>query len=301
MSLLDDKLETFVAVCETKNFTKAGEILGLTQPAVSHHIKKLEEELNAPLFLRKKGELVLSEEGEIALLYAKRIRAICEKMQDKIKNAKKNIYKIRIGITHTQESGLMIEALSRIALKDDNITITFITDTIKNLYAMLENFEIDMAIIEEKPTNPDFRFTIIDTDMLVCIVSPQNPVSQKASISLQELKKQHLILRLPSSSTREKFNSALESIGESVDNFDVIIEVDSIATIRNLVKKDVGVSILSKGTCYKEIRKGSLVALPVENLSMTRETTIVYHKTFTHTEMIERIAKVYGEVISAQP
>ena len=93
MSLLDDKLETFVAVCETKNFTKAGEILGLTQPAVSHHIKKLEEELNAPLFLRKKGELVLSEEGEIALLYAKRIRAICEKMQDKIKNAKTNIYK----------------------------------------------------------------------------------------------------------------------------------------------------------------------------------------------------------------
>lgn len=301
MSLLDDKLETFVAVCETKNFTKAGELLGLTQPAVSHQIKKLEEELNAPVFLRKKGEIILSEEGEIALLYVKRMRALCEKMREKIKNAKTNIYKTRIGITHTQESGFMIEALSKIALGDDNITITFITDTIKNLYAMLENFEIDMAIIEEKPTNPDFRFTIIDTDMLVCIVSPQNPVSQKASISLQELKKQHLILRLPSSSTREKFNSALESIGESVDNFDVIIEVDSIATIRNLVKKDVGVSILSKGTCYKEIRKGSLVALPVENLSMTRETTIVYHKTFTHTEMIERIAKVYSEVISAQP
>lgn len=86
-----------------------------------------------------------------------------KKCRNKIKNAKTNIYKIRIGITHTQESGLMIEALSRIALKDDNITITFITDTIKNLYAMLENFEIDMAIIEEKPTNPDFRFTIIDT------------------------------------------------------------------------------------------------------------------------------------------
>ncbi len=301
MSLLDDKLETFVTVCETKNFTKAGELLGLTQPAVSHHIKKLEEELNAPVFLRKKGEIILSEEGEIALLYVKRMRALCEKMREKIKNAKTNIYKIRIGITHTQESGFMIEALSKIALGDDNITITFITDTIKNLYAMLENFEIDMAIIEEKPSNPDFRFTIIDTDMLVCIASTHNPVAQKASISLQELKKQHLILRLPSSSTREKFNSALESIGESVDNFDVIIEVDSIATIRNLVKKDVGVSILSKGTCYKEIRKGQLVALPIENLSMTRETTIVYHKTFMHTEMIERIAKVYGEVISSQP
>lgn len=88
MSLLDDKLETFVAVCETKNFTKAGELLGLTQPAVSHQIKKLEEELNAPVFLRKKGEIILSEEGEIALLYVKRMRALCEKMREKIKKRK---------------------------------------------------------------------------------------------------------------------------------------------------------------------------------------------------------------------
>lgn len=54
MSLLDDKLETFITVCETKNFTKAGEILSLTQPAVSHHIKKLEEELGTPVFFEKK-------------------------------------------------------------------------------------------------------------------------------------------------------------------------------------------------------------------------------------------------------
>lgn len=93
--------------------------------------QKLEEELNAPVFLRKRGEIILSEEGEIALLYVKRMRALCEKMREKIKNAKTNIYKIRIGITHTQESGFMIEALSKIALGDDNITITFITDTIK--------------------------------------------------------------------------------------------------------------------------------------------------------------------------
>lgn len=63
MSLLDDKLETFIAVCEVKNFTKAGEMLGLTQPAVSQHIKKLEEELDTQIFLRKKGEITLSQEG----------------------------------------------------------------------------------------------------------------------------------------------------------------------------------------------------------------------------------------------
>ncbi len=296
MSLLDDKLETFIAVCEVKNFTKAGEMLGLTQPAVSQHIKKLEEELDTQIFLRKKGEITLSQEGEIALLYAKRMRALQDKMRDKIKSAKANIRKIRIGITHTQESGYMIEALSKMALAYENLNITFITDTIKNLYAMLENFELDVLIIEEKPSNPDFNFMVLDTDMLTCMVSSQNPLAQKQAITLNELKNQHLILRLPTSATRVKFASSLEAIGESIDNFDVVIEVDSIATIKNLVKKDIGVSILSKGACVKELQKKSLVALPIENLSMTRETTIVYHKTFNHVEIIERIAAAYHDI-----
>lgn len=296
MSLLDDKLETFITVCEVKNFTKAGEMLGLTQPAVSQHIKKLEEELDTQIFLRKKGEITLSQEGEIALLYAKRMRALQDKMRDKIKSAKANIRKIRIGITHTQESGYMIEALSKMALAYENLNITFITDTIRNLYAMLENFELDVLIIEEKPSNPEFNFMVLDTDMLTCMVSSQNPLAGKQAITLNELKKQHLILRLPTSATRVKFASSLESIGESINNFDVVIEVDSIATIKNLVKKDIGVSVLSKGACAKDLRKKSLVALPIENLSMIRETTIVYHKTFNHVEIIEKIAAAYHEV-----
>lgn len=140
MSLLDDKLETFIAVCEVKNFTKAGEMLGLTQPAVSQHIKKLEEELDTQIFLRKKGEITLSQEGEIALLYAKRMHALQDKMRDKIKSAKANIRKIRIGITHTQESGYMIEALSKMALAYENLNITFITDTIKKSLCYARKF-----------------------------------------------------------------------------------------------------------------------------------------------------------------
>ena len=299
MALIDDKLETFVAVCDTKSFTKAAEILSLTQPAVSQHIKRLEEELNTTLFLRKKGELLLSDEGEIVLTYAKRMIALCDKMRDKVKNAKSRVNRIRIGITHTQESGLLMDVLSKIALGVDSLQITFITDNIKNLYDMLENFEIDMAVIEGKPTNPSFNFVVINTDSLMCIVSSQNALAKKSTVTLAELKKEHLILRLPASSTRERFASALDGIGESIDNFDVTIEVDSIATIRNLVKKDFGVSVLARSSCAHELSKGTLVALPIENLSMIRETTIVYHKTFTHTEIVDRIARNYNETVTS--
>lgn len=298
MSLINDKLETFVAVCETKSFTRAAEMLNLTQPAVSQHVKRLEEDLNATLFLRKKGELVLSREGEIVLLYAKRMAALSDKMRTKVKNAQSNLNRLRIGITHTQESGFLMEVLSKIAIGDDNLQITFITDNIRNLYDMLENFEIDIAVIEGKPTNPSFNFVVVNTDSLMCMVSANSPVAKRSSITLAELKKQHLILRLPESSTRIKFETALDSIGENIDNFDVTIEVDSIATIRDLVKKDFGVSVLARYSCLNELRKGTLVALPIENLSMVRETTIVYHKTFSHTEIVDRIAKNYNEMIA---
>ena len=293
MALFGEKLQTFITLSETKSFTKTGELTGLTQPAVTSQIKRLEEELNCTLFLRKKGEMTLSDEGEVALLYAKRLRAVAEKMRDRIRTAKSEIKKFRIGITHTQENGFMIDAMSRLIKENDKLNITLIADDIKNLYTMLENFELDMAVLEGKPANKSFNFTVIDTDMLTLVASKDSVLAKKSTVSLSELKKQNLILRLPNSATREKFASSLEAIGESLDEFNVVIEVDSVSTIKNLVRKNAGVTVMSKSACLKEVNKGSLVSLPIENLSMIRETAIVYDKSFSHPEIVDEIAKSY--------
>ena len=69
--------------------------------------------------------------------------------------------------------------------------------------------------------------------------------------------------------------------------------------IKNLIKKNIGVSVLANSVCLKEVAKHSLVALPVENVSMIRETTVVYHNTFTHPEVIARIAEAYRTISQA--
>ena len=74
--MLGSKIETLLAVAEYQNFTKAAASLSLTQPAVSHHISQLEEELGVTLFVRGKGSLMLTPEGEIVLKYARRIKAL---------------------------------------------------------------------------------------------------------------------------------------------------------------------------------------------------------------------------------
>ena len=71
--------------------------------------------------------------------------------------------------------------------------------------------------------------------------------------------------------------------------------MDNIETIKNLVRKDLGVSILAKSACMDELRKGKIAALPVENLSMARETNLVYSRDFTQMEILQEITRAYQE------
>lgn len=295
--MLGSKIETLLAVAEFQNFTKAAASLSLTQPAVSHHINQLEEELGVTLFIRGKGSLMLTPEGEIVLKYARRIKALYGKMETEIDNSRKQLTKVRIGITHTSESNLITEVLARCSNADNNFSITIITDTINNLYDMLENYELDLAIVDGAYGDPRFSSMLLDTDYLTCVMSVDNPLARKGAVTLAELRRQKMILRTPASATRTLFESALESNGESIQSFDVTLEVDNIATIKDLIRKDLGVSILPRSACLDELRKGKIAALPVENLSMVRETRIVYNKDFTHTDMLNEIIKTYGSTV----
>lgn len=293
--MIDNKTQTLIAVAEQKNFTRAAEVLSLTQPAVSHQISQLEQSLGATLFNRKKGELTLTQEGEIAVKYARMLMSMDQKMRLEIEDSQRNIKKLRIGLTHTSESTFATEVLARYGNEYPNVSITVFTDTIKNLYDMLDNFEIDLAITDGKVTNPALNSVMLDTDYLVCIMSNKNPLAKRSMITLNELRRERLILRLPTSSTRMLFEATLESHSESMDDFNVILEVDNVATIKDLVQKDFGVSILAKSVCIKEMRKKKLTIVPIENLSMPRETNIVYHRSFTHTEVLQDITQLYHE------
>lgn len=298
--MIDIKLETFLKVTEEKNFTKAAEKLSLTQPAVSHHINMLEKELGIKLFSRGKGEIKLTSGGEILLRYAKRMQAMYEKMITELNDSEKHKTSLRIGITHTAENNIMAEVLAKYSNLNSGISITIITETIKNLYDMLGNYELDMAVTEGKSTNPEFSSLMLDTDYLVCVVSNNNPLALQSMVTLSELKKERMIMRLPSSATRLLFEATLESLDDSIDNFNVILEVDNIATIKDLIRKDLGVSILANSACMNELKKGKLTALPIENLSMVRETNIVYNKDFSHIDILKDITKIYHDINSRE-
>ena len=296
--MLGTKMYTFLKVAEYLNFTKAAEALYMTQPAVSQQIKLLEEEVGSKVFIRNRNGLILTQQGEIVLKYARRQKALYDKMFLELENSEKNIGPLRIGITHTSESNITASALAKYSIENDGVKIMLTTDTINNLYDKLENYELDLAIIDSSVTNPKFHSMPLDTDYLMCVMSPDNSLSQKSALTIDELKKEKMILRSSESATRKLFEETLSSNGEDISVFDVIMEVDNIATIKDLVRMNLGVSILPRSACLDEIRKGKIKALYIENFSMVRETRIVYNKDFNHKEVLDDIIRIYGKTSS---
>ena len=162
---------------------------------------------------------------------------------------------------------------------------------------MLKSYELDMAILEGRMSDPDIRYLMLDTDYLVLAVSPNHPFARRSMVTLNELKKERLILRLPSSGTTNLFVAHLESNNMSINDFNVILEVDNAATIKDLVRRDFGVSILPRSVCLDELKKKKIEAVPVENLSMMREVNIAYRSDFTGLESMKRIIQSYNETV----
>lgn len=295
--MIDPKLETLLKVTETLNFTKAAEQLSLTQPAVSHHIIKLEEELGYKIFIRKSGKLKLTSEGEIVIMYAKRIKSLYDKMQQSLSDENSKFTKLTVGITHTAESNYIAEVLAKYSSQNKGVTITIISEASKILYNMLLNYEIDLAIVEDTMKSPNINSLLLDTDYLVLVVSNNNHLTQKKIVTLNDLKKENMILRLPDSGTSNLFIAHLESLNMSIDEFNVILEVDNIATIKDLIRRNFGVSILARSACLNEIRKGKITVLPIENLSMPRQINILYHKDFKHTDTLKSIVQIYNDTV----
>lgn len=294
--MLDTKLETLLVLHQEQNFTRASIRLGITQPAVSTHIKQLEEEYGCKLLIRSKNDIKPTEKGEIVINYAKRLKSLHQKMVDELKDSEKTHTKIRIGITHSAENGTLTKILSSYAMENHTTSLTIITDTIKNLYNMLETYELDLIIVEEKKDKPNLNYLPLGSDEIVAVVSKDNPLSAKNYVDLDDLKNEKMIMRLPTSATRQLFDSTLISVNESVNNFNIILEVDNISTIKELVLQNIGVTILPKALCANEISNGKLKALPIAGLSMIRETDIVYLNDFTQKKVLTELVSLYKKL-----
>lgn len=291
--MIDTKIKTFLTLVSVGNYTKTAKLLSLTQPAVTHHIKSLEALYNIDIFYKGRRQLTLTPEGEILFKYARRIASLEASARQDIADNQKNMQRFDVGITTTLAEYLVSQIFVDYCNKNPGTHINIVTDTISNIYSMLSSFELDWAIVEGKIPKENYTSILLDTDYLCLVVSPQHHLASHKSVTVQELKKERFILRSPNAGTRTLFENHLKSLSEDIANFNIVIETNNIKTIKELVTSNLGITIIAYSAVREKVNQGQLVMVPIENLTMTREINMVYHKDFQHADILEDIRKIY--------
>ncbi|MCS7171229.1 MAG: LysR family transcriptional regulator [Aquificaceae bacterium] len=270
------KLKTFVAVADLGSFSKASEILYITQPAVTQQIKALERIVGARLFQRQGGRIVLTDEGKRIYQIAKSLLSNYENLMEEMAKIKKDFKDtLFLGISTTLSEYKIPELLVEFHQQLPNIAIRVLVDNSQHIEEALSSGVLNIGVIEREPSD---RFSSIKwfMDEVIFFTYPSHPFSKKGEIEPEELYDVDLIFREVSSGTRKVVKEELERLGIIFERLNVRIEINCGRSILSMVKKGYGCGFLSKGIVEKAIEEGSIVPVKIRGFNAVRWYYIIY-------------------------
>ncbi|MCM1989430.1 LysR family transcriptional regulator [Oceanirhabdus seepicola] len=273
--MIDNKLLTFITVAKVKNLTKSSELLNITQPAVSQHIKALENYYNKKLLYKNGKTMELTAEGEILLQYAEELNKISKKAFNEITNSS---YKKRfkIGATLTLGGYVLPQLIGFYKPSHENIEIFLEVNNTINILNSLIRGELDLAIVEGPFNKNRFKYTKLKDDELILVFSPEHYFFDKSTVTIDEVLNGNLILREEGSGTRKVLENSLFEKGYSIASEDIYMEIGDINATISLVKSNVGYTIISKEAVKEDLNNHTLYTLPIKDMKILREFNFVY-------------------------
>lgn len=293
----DQRYDTLTVVYKLGSFTAAGAELALTPSAVAQQIHSIEQELDAVLFNKNGNRLIPTRECELIAGYVSQIHMICHRMDDDLSANGKKPHRLVIGATPSVEGSALSRVISGYEGDANALQITVKSACAAELHSMLASGAIDLAVVEgDFPTN-DFNFILLDTDYLVVAVPKGGKYADAREITLKELEGERLILRPRNSGTRSLFEAHIGKLGLSLSNFHVMMEIESVETIKKLVSENYGVSILSNKACTQDVAQGRFKTLSIEGVSMVRNIRIFYRRDFKYDDILLKIQDLYSGIM----
>ena len=243
-----------------------------------------------------KNKLKLTPQGKILVQYARRAAAVYSNACQAIEDSKTETSHLNVGITPTAGETIIPQVLATLCNENPDIHINISVNTIQKIYSRLKAYELDFAVVEGGVPDAALVSTTLDTDYLCLAVSPMHRLARAKTVSVEEIRHEKLILRSRSAGTRQLFEKHLGARDMSLEEFNVMMELDNVSMIKELVTMDLGITIIAKSACREELASGRLAIIPIENSSMVRQIDMVYQKDFLHPELIQNIRGIYEQL-----
>lgn len=268
-----NQLETFVTISKTMSFRKAGEILNLTQPAVSAQIKSLEDEFNTVLIDRNQP-VTLTDNGKCFLEHAEKILATVYELKQKLADMSETPQgHIHIGTTTSIAMQILPRILSYFQEEYPNIKTTIHSMSSTYIMSAVENGTVDIGIGYLFEKNPNLEMSTLYYDTFELIVSHEHPLSKFNHLSIENLRNVPFIMLTPETAGRQFVEQVFRSYN-IVPN--VVMELSSSEEVKRMVEMNMGASIISKLSAIKELREGSLAVVRVDELDTTHPVGLMF-------------------------
>ena len=273
------QLRILKAVITEKSFTSAARVLFLSQSHISKQIRALEQTLGVNLLRRDSRIVSLTENGQIFLQYSERILTLCEESYRAlidVKNGERG--NLSIGASQTIGTYLMPRLLALFAQNYPQIDLKVQVNSTRLIAKLIINRQIDLAIVGgevPKELKQNLRIDRFVEDELNLIISNLNPFAKHQNIRKEDL--YHLnFITLHSNSTIRKFvDNVLKQNNIKTNQFNVIMQLNSIEAIKTAVSLGLGVAFVSSSAIEKEIKLRTLKILKIENITIARTLLII--------------------------
>ncbi len=274
--MADRRLQVFYTVAKQLSFTKAADILYMTQPAVTFQVKQLEEHFNTRLFERSHGKISLTPTGELVLGYAERVLALTGEMEARVGELTGQVTgPLMIGASTTIAEYQLPRILGEFKARFPQVQARLTVANSETVAAKVADHSLDVGLIEAPSHNPNLTTLACCEDELVMICAPGHSLASRSSVNARDIAVEPYVSREHGSGTREVVDGFFSDNGVNPDDLHIEMELGSREAIKGAVEAGLGVAIMSASTVTKEIQLGTLVAIPLAP-RLTRQLSMVY-------------------------
>jgi DNA-binding transcriptional LysR family regulator len=236
------QLKVFQAVARTRNFSRAGDRIGLTQPAVSRCIRDLEEELGLRLLDRTTREVELTEAGiKLSGALDRLIDELESVLLETRASGEQHRGKVRVASAPTLSAGLMPEYISAGALRYPGITLMMRDQSQKQVMDSVRSGEVDFGLAIEPQQTEDLHTHRIMADSFSLVCRADHPLAQRRQVPWSALNGEKLVLLDYSSGSRPLIDRALAA---KRVRYEVVQEVGHLSTAFRMIEVGIGLSVV---------------------------------------------------------
>ena len=271
------QLEVFLAVADTRSFSKGGESVSLAQSTASQHIRALEDELNVRLFDRSASQVALTEVGRLFYDHAVRICRQCAESTEAIRRFQGlEQATLRVGASTIPAAFLIPDMLGSFSVAWPGVRLELQQGDTREVLRLLQDELVELAVVGGQVEDDCITMLEVMTERIVLVVKPEQ--YPETSIGLDQLTQLPLVIRESGSGTRTAVEAALQKKGVDPRQLRVVAQLGSSEAIRRAVLSGAGAAFVSTLAVGYELLHGTLKELVVQGLKINRSFYLAWRR-----------------------